>query len=359
MNINDLQKCPVGYNDTPLELMPNLTRSLGGGEPYIKRDDLTGIAMGGNKSRKLVRHALDNGCTALMTFGGVQTNHGRITVAAAVKYGLKPILVLNGAKPDYCSGNLLLDRLMGADIYFVDTAAADSLPPARQKAAKSTYLEECARKIVKKYEADGHKVLRIPVGGQGVIGAAGYIQAVPEILRQMKEQGISAKYLVAGYGSTGTFAGLWAGARHYKAPFEVIGIPVEPDYRSKEETAAFINELSGYYSMGFTCSSDDIRLECGGAHAPFWGVGYNEPDEVTQRYIRLLAEQEAVFADPCYTGKVFRGFVELVRDGVIPRDENAIFLHTGGAPGLWGKEHLDHMQKQLWSSDEHITAMKL
>jgi len=328
MNINDLQKCPVGYNDTPLELMPNLTRSLGGGEPYIKRDDLTGIAMGGNKSRKLVRHALDNGCTALMTFGGVQTNHGRITVAAAVKYGLKPILVLNGAKPDYCSGNLLLDRLMGADIYFVDTAAADSLPPARQKAAKSTYLEECARKIVKKYEADGHKVLRIPVGGQGVIGAAGYIQAVPEILRQMKEQGISAKYL-------------------------------EPDYRSKEETAAFINELSGYYSMGFTCSSDDIRLECGGAHAPFWGVGYNDPDEVTQRYIRLLAEQEAVFADPCYTGKVFRGFVELVRDGVIPRDENAIFLHTGGAPGLWGKEHLDHMQKQLWSSDEHITAMKL
>jgi len=245
MNINDLQKCPVGYNDTPLELMPNLTRALGGGELYIKRDDLTGIAMGGNKSRKLeylVRHALDNGCTALMTFGGVQTNHGRITVAAAVKYGLKPILVLNGAKPDYCSGNLLLDRLMGADIYFVDTAAADSLPPARRKAAKNTYLEECARKIVKKYEADGHKVLRIPVGGQGVIGAAGYIQAVPEILRQMKEQGISAKYL-------------------------------EPDYRSKEETAAFINELSGYYSMGFTCSSDDIRLECGGAHAPFWGVG--------------------------------------------------------------------------------------
>ena len=319
MNINDLQKCPVGYNDTPLELMPNLTRSLGGGEPYIKRDDLTGIAMGGNKSRKLeylVRHALDNGCTALMTFGGVQTNHGRITVAAAVKYGLKPILVLNGAKPDYCSGNLLLDRLMGADIYFVDTAAADSLPPARRKAAKNTYLEECARKIVKKYEADGHKVLRIPVGGQGVIGAAGYIQAVPEILRQMKEQGISAKYL-------------------------------EPDYRSKEETAAFINELSGYYSMGFTCSSDDIRLECVVAHAPFWGVGYNEPDEVTQRYIRLLAEQEAVFADPCYTGKVFRGFVELVRDGVIPRDENAIFLHTGGAPGLWGKEHLDQCRSSF------------
>jgi len=319
MNINDLQKCPVGYNDTPLELMPNLTRALGGGELYIKRDDLTGIAMGGNKSRKLeylVRHALDNGCTALMTFGGVQTNHGRITVAAAVKYGLKPILVLNGAKPDYCSGNLLLDRLMGADIYFVDTAAADSLPPARRKAAKNTYLEECARKIVKKYEADGHKVLRIPVGGQGVIGAAGYIQAVPEILRQMKEQGISAKYL-------------------------------EPDYRSKEETAAFINELSGYYSMGFTCSSDDIRLECGGAHAPFWGVGYNDPDEVTQRYIRLLAEQEAVFADPCYTGKVFRGFVELVRDGVIPRDENAIFLHTGGAPGLWGKEHLDQCRSSF------------
>ena len=214
MKIDQLAHAHVGYTNTPLEPLDALTRLLGKGKLYIKRDDMTGLALGGNKARKLdylVQYALDNGYTALMTFGGVQTNHGRLTVAAAVRYGLKPILVLKGAKPDYCSGNLILDRLMGADIYFVDSSAADALPAAEWDAAKAKFLEECTAKIVAEYEARGEKVLNIPVGGQGVIGSAGYIAAVPELMRQMKEQGITAKYLVAGYGSTGTFAGLWAG----------------------------------------------------------------------------------------------------------------------------------------------------
>ena len=119
MKIENLKKANVGYTNTPLEFMENLSKKLGKGNLYIKRDDMSGLALGGNKTRKLeylVQFAIDNGYTALMTFGGVQTNHGRLTVAAAVKYGLKPILVLKGKKPDYLSGNLLLDRLMGADI---------------------------------------------------------------------------------------------------------------------------------------------------------------------------------------------------------------------------------------------------
>lgn len=355
MNIETLKYVQAGYVDTPLEYMPALTKELGGAKLYIKRDDLTGLALGGNKARKLdyiVQYALENGYTALMTFGGVQTNHGRLTVAAAVKYGLKPILVLKGAKPEKLSGNLLLDRLMGSDIYFVDTAAADSLPEEERAAAKQNYLDECTAKIIADYESQGEKVLSIPIGGQTVIGSAGYIQAIPEIMQQMKEQNIDAKYLVVGYGSTGTFAGLWAGAKYYNAPFEVIGIPIEPDYRPVQETVDFINELSKTFDLGFTCTADDLHLEYGEGENFYGGIGYNEPDHLTQNYIELMAKTEAIFLDPCYTGKVFHGFADIVRKGIIPADSTAIFVHTGGAPGLWSQEHLDSMQEIFWADEE-------
>lgn len=198
---------------------------------------------------------------------------------------------------------------------------------------------------------------QIPIGGQGVIGSAGYIRAIPEIMEQMRQQNIHAKYLIAGYGSTGTFGGLWAGAKYYNAPFQVIGIPVQPNYRSKEVTAGFINELSDFYEMGFRCQPDDLWLETGGED-PYYAEGYDVPDPVAQQYIALLARQEGIFVGPCYTAKVFRGFVDLVRSGRIPAGEDAIFLHTGGAPELWGKEHLDHMQQQFWSGDDQITVMR-
>lgn len=364
MKIQDLKWANVGYVNTPLEYMPHLTKKLGKGKLYIKRDDMTGIALGGNKARKLdyiVKYALDNGYTALMTFGGVQTNHGRLTVAAAIKYGLKPILILKGSKPDYCSGNLILDRLMGAHIVFVDTSAADKLPEGEREAAKAKFLEECTKKVVAEYEAKGEKVLNIPVGGQTVIGSAGYVQAIPEIMRQMKEQGIEAKYLVAGYGSTGTFAGLVAGAKYYNAPFEVIGIPIEPDYRPVDETVDFVNEISDFFEMGFKVTAKDIHLEMGEGENFYGGIGYNEPDAITQSYIELLAKEEAIFVDPCYTGKVLHGFIDIINKGIIPEGENAIFLHTGGAPGLWTKEHLDSMQETYWSNEEkdNVTVMKM
>jgi len=363
MKIETMKRAHVGYVNTPLEPMHALERELGG-KLYIKRDDLTGLALGGNKTRKLdyiVQYALDNGYTALLTFGGVQTNHGRLTVAAAIRYGLKPILVLEGAKPDYMSGNVLLDRLMGADIYFVDSSAADALPEEERKAAKQRHLDDCTAQIVADYESRGDKVLVIPMGGQSVQGSVGYIQAIPEIMRQMREQNITARYLVTGYGSTGTFAGLWAGAKYYNAPFEVIGIPVMTEYRSPQETADFINELSRTFEMGFTCAPKDLRLEFGTEDAPYTGVGYNVPDPITQQHVELLARTEAIFLDPCYTGKVFHGFADLLRRGVIRGEDGVIFMHTGGAPGLWGREHLDAMQAPYWSDEarDHVHVMKL
>lgn len=358
MDIKTLEKLPIGYVDTPLEYLENLTKKIGKSKIYVKRDDMTGLALGGNKARKLnylVKDAVDKGYTALLTFGGVQTNHGRMTVGAAVKYGLKPILLLGGKKPDYCSGNLILDTMMGTDVYFYDTSVFNDLPAAEKAEKTAEFLKKCTDEIIQKYEKQGDKVYSIPVGGQGVIGSAGYIEAVPEIMKQMKEQNINAKYLVAGYGSTGTFAGLVAGALHYKAPFKVIGIPVSPTYRPVENTVDFVNELSKTYDLGFTATAEDICIENGPADAPYSGEAYNKPDSTTREYIELLASTEAIFADPCYTGKVFRGTVEMIKSGKIEPDAGVIFLHTGGSPAIWAKEHLDDMQDQFYNNYDKLT----
>lgn len=155
MKLTELERIHVGYLDTPLEYMPNLTKELGKGKLYVKRDDMTGLAFGGNKARKLdylVKDALDHGYNALMTFGGVQTNHGRMTVAAAVRYNMKPILVLTGPKPDYCSGNLILDRMMGADVHFIDTTAYADLPEPEKSEKTAAFLAQETEKIVAEYE---------------------------------------------------------------------------------------------------------------------------------------------------------------------------------------------------------------
>lgn len=359
MNLQDLKSAKVGLVDTPLATLEHLGEHLSKGPIYIKRDDLTGLAFGGNKARKLdylVQYALDHHYTTLMTFGGVQSNHARMTAAAAAAKGLKSILVLMGPKPQTCSGNLILDRMMDCELVFVDTSAFAGQKDQKEKT--KAYLDRCVKQIVEEKEKAGEKVLNIPIGGQGVIGSAGYIKAVPEIMRQMQEQNISAKYLVCGYGSTGTFAGLVAGALAYKAPFEIIGIPVQPDYHPQAECAAFVNQLSEYYDLGFTCTPDMIRVEPGLPEDPYYGLGYDIPDEKTQETMRLMASLEGIFVDPCYTGKVLRGMCDLIKRGVIEENAGVIFLHSGGTPAIWSSEHLDFAQTVLWNDDHNIQVFK-
>ncbi len=283
---------------------------------------MTGLAFGGNKSRKLdyiLKYALDNGYTTLLTYGGVQTNHGRMTIAAASKCGLKSILMCYGDKPDEATGNLTLNRILGAEIVFMDVSKARALPPG--EAQGKAYVETRIRAtdaIVKKYEAQGDKVLIIPIGGHNVLGTVGYIEAVKEVMVQMQEQNIDAKYLVSGYGSTGTFAGLWLGAKYYNAPFEVIGVPVSPIYSSAEECAGFINKVSEELEMGIECMPEDLRIEEGPEGDKYAGIGYNVPDEKTREAIYTLARAEGIITDPCYTGKTFRGFLEMVKNDIIP-----------------------------------------
>ena len=338
MGVEKLRKVKLGNYPTPLEKMDNMTKLLGKGDLYIKRDDTTGPAFGGNKTRKLeylIREAIDTGCTAVLTVGGTQTNHGRTTVGAAVKYGLKPILVLSGKDTGYLSGNLNLDAMMGADIYFVSD-------PSKQK--------EVIADVCKKYEEQGDKVYVIPGGGSNPVGAVGYIMSVKEILDQMKEQDIKIDHLICTVGSMGTFGGMILGAKYFNAPFDVIAVPVSPAPKGDKEkrVAEFVNKVSETYDMGITITPEEVKIAYGPDDAPYSGERYNKPDPITREAIITLAMNEGIFLDPTYTGKTFRAFLDIVKEGdLVKEGETALFLHTGGAMALWTKEHLDDMQDQL------------
>ena len=333
MKLEELKKVKLGEYPTPLQEMPHLAAKHGNKiKMWIKRDDATGPAFGGNKTRKLeyvMADALEQGCTAMLTYGGPQTNHGRTTVAAAIHCGMKPILILGGKKPDYLSGNLTLDAMMGTDIIFTSDYA------------------KASKEVIARYEAQGDKVYDLPVGGSTMIGAAAYIMAVKEIMDQCEAMDIHPKYLIATVGSLGTFGGLNAGVHYFKAPFKVIGVPVSPGEK-KERAVEFVNQLSDFYDLGFKITIDDICIMEGPEDAPYAGEAYNKPDPLTRAAMFELAREEGIISDPTYTGKTLRGFLDMVDKGII--DGDSIFLHTGGAMAVWTKEHLDDMQQELFDN---------
>lgn len=338
MKIEEAKKISIGVFPTPLQYMENLTEYVGSGKLYIKRDDMTDIGMSGNKIRKLeyiIQDAKEKGYTTLLTFGGIQSNHARLTAAAAAKCNMKCILMLSGQRPDYCSGNLVLDQMFGADVYFL---GGEFMEEGEEQ-------DRMVEKVVKEYEAKGEKVYYIPIGGGNEIGSMGYINMIPEIMKQMEEQGIEAKYLVCGVGSVGTYAGLWIGAKYYNAPFEVIGVSIcSPVKFNLEYAVDYINRDCEFFGLDFRCKPEDLNI----VYNTYVCEGYNIPDPVTRKYIGLLARKEAIVVDPTYTGKVFYGFMDMIEKGVIPKGENAIFIHTGGIPAIWTKEHLDAVQGEIW-----------
>ena len=337
MKIEDMKKTALGAYPTPLEKMEHLSRKHTGGRfsLYIKRDDQAGPAFGGNKTRKLeyvLKEALDQGCTAMLTYGGPQTNHGRTTVAAAIKCGLKPILILEGDAPDYLSGNLTLDAMMGADIVFTHD------------------VEKARAEVIARYEAAGDKVYDLPMGGSNLTGIAGYIMAAKEMIEQCEAMDIHPEHLVCTVGSLGTFGGLVLGARYFNAPFDVIGVPVIPGRLAslREDAAEFINKAAAHYEMDIRVTPEELNIQNGPEDAPYSGEEYNKPDPLTRSAMFELAREEGIICDPTYTGKTLRGLLDMVDKGIIRGD--TIFLHTGGAVAVWTKEHLDDMQQGLFGN---------
>lgn len=300
---------------TPIEFLPRLTEALEGPRIFIKRDDLTGLAGGGNKTRKLeflVADAQSKNADTLITLGGVQSNHCRQTAAAAAKAGLRCILVLRGDPPADCTGNVLLDYLLGADV--------------RWSGARSR--EEVMDEIVAEERADGRHPYPVPLGGSTPLGALAYVLAMEELKSQASRP---FDRIIFASSSGGTHAGLAAGAHLEGFPGEVLGISIDEELESLQELVADI--ASGIMRLlGNPRSFEPADIH---ANTDYLGEGYAIMGVPERNAIQLFARLEGIILDPVYTGRAAAGMIDLIRRRVIARDEAILFWHTGGAPALW------------------------
>lgn len=303
----------LAHLPTPLEEMKALSKFLGGPRLFIKRDDATGLATGGNKTRKLeflVGDALSKGADTLITEGGMQSNHCRQTAAAAVAAGLKCILVLSRAHTPGVTGNLLLDQILGAKIIVVEKS--EDRKPAMKAAAK---------KLKRAYV--------IPTGGSNGIGALGYVNALHELEAQANAMGIPVDAIVFCSGSGGTHGGLAAGARLLNCRAKIIGIS---DGEPKRELIELVRRVERETSelLGLAGEPDDLV-----AYDDYSREGYGVPNAGMIEAVRLLARTEGILLDPVYTGKAMAGLIDLVKKRKFARDRSVVFLHTGGTPALF------------------------
>jgi D-cysteine desulfhydrase len=316
---------------TPLEFLPNFTRALSpdgqGPNIWIKRDDMLGLFPGGNKTRKLeflVADALAKGADTLITCGAPQSNHCRITLAAAVKEGLKCRFVIEervpGSYSEDASGNHFMFRLMGVEAMTVVPAGSN------MAAAMQAVADELA--------AQGRKGYIIAGGGSNALGGLGYVACAQELQQQFFEQGVQIDRVVVGSGSSGTHGGLLAGflGNHINIP--IVGIGVSRDPADQEplvyKEAQAVADLLG---LGLTIPREAV-VSVGG----FWQPKYSIPNAKMVEAVQLLARTEAILLDPVYTGKIMAGLIGLVRQGFFKPGENVLFLHTGGLPSLHAYE---------------------
>ncbi len=332
MSIGAQPRVRLATLPTPLQDAPRLREALGGPDRcpriLIKRDDLTGLAFGGNKARKLeflVADAMNQHSTVLITTGAVQSNHARMTAAAARLAGMKAALVLtSGDDHPEVQGNLLLDRLLEADVHL--------LLPGEGKTPDEK-MEEVAEQL----ESNGERPYIIPGGGSNAIGAFGYVSATLELVGQLFELGVAPKRLYYASGSRGTQAGLVLGAKLYNAPYQVYGVAVSPGTGERSSRAADIVHRAAEL-LGRDVSVTDADLVHDESYA---GPAYGIPTEGCLEAIALLARHEAIFLDPVYSGKAMAGLIDHIRQGVFAPSESVVFLHTGGTPALFAHgEHL-------------------
>lgn len=323
MRLASLPRFPLAHLPTPLEPAPNLSAALGGPTILVKRDDLTGLALGGNKTRKLeylVADALAQRATVLITAGSTDSNHCRQTAAAARVAGIRCILVMNKAQPNpEEQGNYLLDLLLGAEVRF-----------AESEAARPALMEQVAGEL----QAQGETPYIIPGGGSNAVGASAYVAAVYEIVEQLIQIGQTATRLyVTSSSSAGTHAGLALGKKLASAPFEVYGISVEDDSdTTKRIVAPLANETASYLETEVRISTDELIVDDG-----FVGPGYAIPTPECLDAIVLAARTEGLLLDPVYTGKTLAALIAHARSGEIGPDETVIFLHTGGTPTIFSQ----------------------
>lgn len=311
---------------TPLERLENISDDLGI-NLYIKRDDLTPLAAGGNKLRKLeylLKDAKDKGATLLLTVGGAQTNHGRLTLAVARKYGLKGAIVAVDEYPGELSANLLLDGMMGCDVWLKKPDGVHS---------EGHLMKQTVAEITARYEAEGEKVYYIPMGGSNEIGSLGYYECAVELAAQTSELGLENCRVVTTVGSMGTYTGLLLGITNEKLPLHLTGISIMP-HKGGLRAAAKEQFDKACDFFGLDALKDAVPADALDVTEEYERGAYNNPCKEVRDAMYYMAEKEAIILDPCYTGKCFAGLLEMVKKGEIARGENVIFMHTGGMPGI-------------------------
>jgi len=310
----------IAHLPTPLEEMTRLSKHLSGPRLLIKRDDQTGLATGGNKTRKLeflVADALAQGCDYLITTGSPQSNHCRQTAAAAAKFGLGCSLVLTGKAPEgetAVTGNLLLDQLLGAHLYW----------------AGGRTRQEAMLDVAAELRTMGHKPYIIPLGGSNVMGATGYVQAMEELTDQLQDERLNVDFIVFASSSGGTQAGLVLGAAIYDFHGQIIGVSVDhPAADLQTSVAALATATATHLGLGTLSLAARIDV-----NDDYLGEGYAMVGETEREAIQMVAQLEGILLDPVYTGRAMGGLIDLIRWGAFTRGQTVLFWHTGGAAAL-------------------------
>lgn len=318
-NLDDFSRVRLGTFPTPLYKLGNLSRELGK-DLYVKRDDLTGVALGGNKVRKLeflLAQAQEQGADTVLTAGGPQSNHAMLTTACAARLGMRSILVLK-KRGVLTGGNIILDGIFGAEVRFVDTDSYEDV-----------YAE--MERLMDELRRQGHVPYFIPVGGSTPVGCLGYVECAREIAQQAQALGVRFGSIVSAAGSGGTYAGLTLGAKLFLPGERCIGVGVcdDPFAEISEElirgTAALL-ECEG------AAGKEDIHI-----HYQI-GPGYAQSSPEGREAVYRLARSEGILVDPVYTGKALAGLFALLEQGYFDGDENILFVHTGGAGALFAVE---------------------
>lgn len=330
------KKVPFLNLPTPVEYLPNISRKLGI-NLYLKRDDLTGLGMGGNKLRKLeyfLYEAQQQSATMLLTVGGAQTNHGRLTAAVAAKYGLKCAIVAIDDYPGEISANILLDRLMGADVIL---KADDHQRPSDIQAY------ETAMMVKESYEAKGETVYFIPMGGSNELGILGYYDCAEELTIQAAELGISDSRVITAVGSMGTYMGLFCGLKDIDSPLSLTGALIMPYEQSVRAFAKdYFSKVKERYGFEFDAEKSDFHID-----EDYVYGAYNNAVPQVREAIYQMAQKEAIILDPCYTGKAFNAIRQMILDRKIEPGETIIFVHTGGQPGINTPHHRIEFESEL------------
>ena len=319
MHLKQLPRVSLAHLPTPIDELPRLSQELGGLRLLVKRDDQTGLASGGNKTRKLeflMAEALNQGADTVITAGAAQSNHCRQTAAAAAQVGLGCALVLGGEPPPTPTGNLLIDQLMGAQIYWTG--------PDR----RGERLEEIANQV----RADGHQPYLIPYGGSNPVGAAGYVMAMQELSEQLG--GLGVDRIVFASSSGGTQAGMVVGARATGFGGAIIGIKIDKGEAGDDpyllHLARLGNETARHVGLDENFTPDDFLVV-----EDYLGAGYGVVGELEREAVRLVARLEGLILDPVYTGRAMGGLIDMIRRGLIGPDETVLFWHTGGIPAVF------------------------